>query len=75
MICHIIYVKLTVLSIITIPRSLTLFILQILAVYRQFNERLSFSQHHLQSFYLVNANKKDWWFVILESGVCIKKEW
>ena len=28
--------------------------------YRQFNERLSFSQHHLRSFDLVNANKKDW---------------
>ena len=54
------YVKLTNLSIKTIPRSLTYLVLRILAVYRQFNERLSFSQHHLRSFDLVNANKKDW---------------
>ena len=53
------YIKLTVVSFETIPRSLTLFVLQILAVYRQFNERLSFSQHHLRSFDLVNDNKKD----------------
>ena len=35
------YVKLTNLSIKTIPRSLTLLVSQILAVYRHFNERLS----------------------------------
>ena len=35
------YVKLNALSIKTISRSLTLFVLQLLAVYRQLNERLS----------------------------------